>query len=116
MQINERGVLLTLLRAALLPDFCGTELPESIDWLKLIDEADRQGVSVLASDGLQRLYDAGLYVAHDEKEVRRLKARWFGKTMKYEHRYAGQMAAARTMGEWLASTGIQPVVLKGFTV
>lgn len=116
MQINERGVLLTLLRAALLPDFCGTELPESIDWLKLIDEADRQGVSVLASDGLQRLYDAGLYVAHDEKEVRRLKARWFGKTMKYEHRYAGQIAAARTMEEWLASTGIQMVVLKGFTV
>ena len=116
MQMNERELLLTLLRAALLPDFSGEKLPESINWQTLIDEAGRQGVSVLASDGLQRLYDAGIYEANDEKEVRRLKARWFGKTMKYEHRYAGQMDAAKKMGEWLAPTGIQMVVLKGFTV
>ena len=114
--MNERELLLTLLRSALLPAFSDAKLPELIDWQILISEADRQGVSVLASDGLQRLYDAGMYAAHDEKEVRRLKARWFGKTMKYEHRYAGQMAAAGRMGEWLASTGIQTVVLKGFTV
>ena len=116
MQMNERELLLTLLRAALLPDYSGEKLPESINWQTLIDEAGRQGVSVLASDGLQRLYDAGKYEAHDEKDMRRLKARWFGKTMKYEHRYAGQVAAAKKMGEWLASTGIQMVVLKGFTV
>ena len=111
----EREFLLNLLRASLLgeTDFA---VPETVDWRVLIDEAGRQGVSVIASDGLQRLYDAGKYEAHDEKEVRRLKARWFGKTMKYEHRYAGQVAAAKKMGEWLASTGIQTVILKGFTV
>ena len=111
----EREFLLNLLRASLLgeTDFA---VPETVDWQVLIDEAGRQGVSVIASDGLQRLYDAGKYEAHDEKEVRRLKARWFGKTMKYEHRYAGQVAAAKKMGEWLASTGIQTVILKGFTV
>lgn len=114
--MNEREVLFTLLRAALLPDFSGKELPESIDWQALIDEADRQVVSVIASDGLQRLYDAGVYVAHDEKEIRRLKARWFGKTVNLEQRYTGQMAAAIKMGEWLASSGIRLVVLKGFTV
>ena len=99
----EREFLLNLLRASLLGE---TEfaVPETVDWQVLIDEAGRQGVSVIASDGLQRLYDAGIYEAHDEKEVRRLKARWFGKTMKYEHRYAGQVAAAKKMGEWLAST------------
>ena len=114
--MNERELLLTLLRAALLPDYSGEKLPDSINWQTVIDEAGRQGVSVLASDGLQRLYDAGKYEAHDEKDMRRLKASWFGKTMKYEHRYAGQVAAAKKMGEWLASTGIQMVVLKGFTV
>ncbi|MBR4408717.1 MAG: nucleotidyltransferase family protein [Bacteroidales bacterium] len=112
----ERELLLTLLRSALVPEFSCSGLPEGIDWQKLISEADCQCVSVIASDGLQRLYDEGLYSAQDEKEVRRLKARWFGKTMKYEHRYAGQMKAAKKMGEWLASTGIQMVVLKGFTV
>ena len=111
----EREFLLNLLRASLL-DETGFAVPEAVDWQVLIDEAGRQGVSVIASDGLQRLYDAGKYEAHDEKEVRRLKACWFGKTMKYEHRYAGQVAAAKKMGEWLASTGIQTVILKGFTV
>lgn len=114
--MNEKALLLTLLRSALVPEFTRAELPEGIDWQKLIDEADRQGVSVLASDGLQRLYDEGVYSAHDEKDVRRLKARWFGKTMKYEHRYAGQMTAAKKMGEWLAEKGIRTVVMKGFTV
>ncbi len=111
----EREFLLNLLRASLLGE-TGFAVPETMDWQVLIDEAGRQGVSVIASDGLQRLYDAGKYEAHDEKEVRRLKARWFGKTMKYEHRYAGQVAAAKKMGEWLASTGIQTIILKGFTV
>ena len=114
--MNERSLLLTLIRAALLPDFSGAEVPEDVDWQKLIDEADRQGVSVIASDGLQKLYDLGCYEAGDDKEVRRLKARWFGKTMKYESRYAGQMAAARKMGKLLADEGIRTVVMKGFTV
>lgn len=112
----ERQFLLTLLRADLVPSTEEFEVPETLDWNVLISEADRQGVSVLASDGLQRLYDAGIYDAQDEKEMRRLKARWFGKTMKYEQRYAGQMDAAKRMGEWLSSTGIQMVVLKGITV
>lgn len=111
----EREFLLNLLRASLLGE-TGFAVPETVDWAVLIDEANRQNVSVIASDGLQRLYDAGIYEAHDEKEVRRLKARWFGKTMKYEQRYANQVAAARKMGERLASTGIQTVILKGFTV
>lgn len=114
--MNERNLLLTLVRAALLPDFSGAEVPEGVDWQKLIDEANRQSVTVLACDGLQRLYDEGAYSNSGDKEERRTKARWFANTMKYEHRYAGQMAGARKMGEWLAEEGIQTVVLKGFTV
>ena len=111
----ERDFLLKLLRASLLGE-TGFAVPENLDWSVLIDEADRQGVSVLASDGLQRLYDAGLYVADDEKDLRRMKAKWFGKTMKYERRYAGQMAASQKMEEWLSENGIQTMVMKGFTV
>ena len=111
----EREFLLNLLRASLLGE-TGFAVPETVNWAVLIDEADRQGVSVLASDGLQRLYDAGLYVANDEKELRRMKAKWFGKTMKYERRYAGQMAAARKMEELFSENGIQTMVMKGFTV
>ena len=110
-----RSFLLNLIRSSILgkTDF---EFPESVDWEGLIREADRQGVSVIASDGLQKLYDQGLYSAKDGTELRRMKARWFGKTMQYEQRYESQKTAARKMEKWLAQDGIQTVVLKGFTV
>ncbi len=113
--MNEREFLLTLLRASLLGD-TGFAVPEAVDWDALIEEANRQGVSVIASDGLQKLYDKGSYSDLGDKELRRKKARWFGKMMEYEHRYKGQLAAAKRMGERFASTGIQTVILKGFTV
>ena len=111
----EREFLLNLLRASLLGE-TGFAVPETVNWSVLIDEANRQNVSVIASDGLQKLFDAGLYSVSGDKEERRTKARWFAKTMKYEQRYANQVTAAKRMGERLASTGIQMVVLKGFTV
>lgn len=111
----EREFLLNLLRASLLGK-TGFAVPETVNWQVLIDEASRQNVSVIASDGLQKLFDAGLYSVSGDKEERRTKARWFAKTMKYEQRYAHQVAAARKMGERLASTGIRTVILKGFTV
>ena len=111
----EREFLLNLLRASLL-DETDFAIPGAVNWQVLIDEADRQNVSVIASDGLQKLFDAGLYSVSGDKEERRTKARWFAKTMKYEQRYAGQVAAAKKMGEWFASAGIQTVILKGFTV
>ena len=114
--MKEREFLLTLLQAGLSSVGGDISIPENVDWEALISEAERQGVAVLASDGLQRLYDEGLYSADDDKETRRMKARWFGKTMSYEQRYAGQLAAARKMEKWLASTGIQTVVMKGFSV
>ena len=113
--MNERAFLLNLIRSAVLGE-THFSVPESLDWARLIDEASRQGMSVIASDGLQWLYDQGIYAAHDEKELRRMKARWFGKTMQYEQRYASQMSAAKKMGEWLTEEGIQTVVLKGFVV
>ena len=111
----EREFLLNLLRASLLGE-TGFAVPETVNWSVLIDEANRQNVSVIASDGLQKLFDAGLYSVSGDKEERRTKARWFAKTMKYEQRYANQVTAAKRMGERLASTGIQTVILKGFTV
>lgn len=114
--MKERQFLLTLLQAGLASVDEGVSVPESVDWDALIAEADRQGVCVLASDGLQKLYDSGLYTVGGDKESRRAKARWFGKTMQYEQRYAEQLSAARKMGEWFASAGIQTVVMKGLTV
>ena len=111
----EREFLLNLLRASLLGE-TGFAVPETVNWQVLIDEASRQNVSVIASDGLQKLFDAGLYSVSGDKEERRTKARWFAKTMKYEQRYAHQVSAAKKMGERLASTGIRTVILKGFTV
>ena len=112
---SEREFLLGLIRASVLGN-TGFTVPDSVDWTMLIEEAGRQNVSVIASDGLQKLYDAGIYSVSGSKEERRIKAQWFAKTMQYEQRYADQMAAARKMGEWFTSAGIQTVVLKGFTV
>ena len=111
----EQRFLLDLVRAAVAgrTDFV---MPASVNWTVLIEEASRQNVSVVASDGLQRLYDAGVYSVSGDKEERRTKAKWFAKTMKYEQRYASQSATAKKIGEWFASAGIQTVILKGFTV
>ena len=111
----EQGFLLDLIRASVLEntDFI---VPEPMDWALLIEEASQQNVSVIASDGLQKLYDAGVYSVSGDKEERRTKARWFAKTMKYEMRYADQLSSAKKMGKWFASAGIQTVVLKGFTI
>lgn len=111
----EREFLLNLIRASVLGD-TSFGIPDSLNWSVLIEGASRQNVSVIASDGLQKLYDAGVYSALGEKEERRTKAKWFAKTMKYEQRYADQLAAAKKMGGWFASKGIQTVVLKGYTV
>ena len=109
----EQGFLLDLIRASVLGD-TGFVVPESVDWD--LYEASQQNVSVIASDGLQKLYDAGVYSVSGDKEERRTKARWFAKTMKYEMRYADQLSSAKKMGKWFASAGIQTVVLKGFTI
>ena len=111
----EREFLLGLIRASVFGD-TSFEIPDSLNWSVLIEEADRQNVSVIASDGLQKLYDAGVYSVSGDKEERRVKAKWFAKTMRYEQRYADQLAAAKKMGEWFACAGIQTVVLKGITV
>ena len=111
----EQAFLLNLVRASVLGD-TGFAVPESLDWHLLIEEASRQNVSVIASDGLQKLFDAGVYKVSGDKEEKRAKARWFAKTMKYEQRYADQLAAAKRMGKWFAAEGIQTVVLKGFTI
>ena len=107
--------LLNLIRASVVgrTDYA---MPASVNWTVLIDEANRQSVSVIASDGLQKLFDAGVYSVSGDKEERRTKAKWFAKTMKYEQRYANQLAAAKKMGESFAAAGIQTVILKGFTV
>lgn len=112
---NEREFLLNLIRASVNGE-TGFSVPESVNWPLLIEEADRQNVSVIASDGLQDLFDKGLYSDLGDKEVRRKKARWFAKTMKYEQRYANQISAAKIMCDWFASEGIQTVILKGFSV
>lgn len=113
--IVERDFLLNLLRASILGD-SNYVVPESLNWPLLIEEASRQNVSVFASDGLQKLFDAGVYKVLGDKEEKRAKAQWFAKTMKYEQRYADQLAAAKKMGKWFADEGIQTVVLKGFTI
>ena len=111
----EREILLKLIRASVIGD-TGVVIPNSLDWSAMIDESKRQSVSVIASDGLQKMYDDGTYSDLGDKELRRIKARWFSKTLKYEQRYSGQLAAAKKIGKWFAEEGIETVVLKGFTI
>lgn len=112
---EEKRTLIHLLRAGVIGD-TGFVIPKSLDWNLLIEESKRQGVAVIASDGLQRLYDEGVYSELGDKELRRTKTRWFAKTMEYEQRYTGQLSAAKKMGKWLMDEGVETVVLKGITV
>ena len=111
----EQEILLKLLRASIIGD-TDFVIPVSLNWVSLIEESNRQNVSVIASDGLQKMYDTGVYSELGDKELRRTKARWFGKTLEYEQRYDGQLAAAKKLGKWLVEEGIQTVILKGITV
>lgn len=109
-------IVVNLVRKAVSPDSsCQVDF-SGVDWPALIEIADCQSVAVLASDGLQTLYDQGLYRPNDDRDTRRLKAQWFGKTFNYEQRYSEQLNAAKKMANWLASSGIQTVVMKGLTV
>jgi len=107
-----RDALYILLQAALTDRV--RALPDDVDWDGVIRESERQGVSVMASDGLQKLFDAGLY--RMEADRRRQMVQWFARTLKYEGRYARQQAAAGRMGDWLAAAGIRTYVLKGAVV
>ena len=111
----EQTFLLHLIRACVNGDV-GSPVPDSVNWDSLIELASDQGVTVIASDGLQMLYNAGVYKNLGDKELRRTKVRWFSHTVQYEKRYADQMAAAKRLGKWLATDGIQTVILKGFIV
>ena len=111
----EREFLLKLIRASVVGNTDYT-VPDSVDWNVLIAEAKRQSVPVIAVDGLQRLYDDGVYTDLGNKGLRRKKARWFTKTMKYEQRYASQVASTQKLVSWFAAAGVQTIVLKGFTV
>ena len=114
--MNEaQDTLLKLIRAGVIGD-TGFAIPDSLDWSAMIDESKRQNVSVIASDGLQKMYDDGTYSVLGDKELRRTKARWFSKTMEHEQRYSGQLAASKKIGEWLEEEGMKTVVLKGFTI
>lgn len=111
----EQEFLLNLIQASVTSKTCYI-VPESIDWGLLIKEASRQNVSVVACDGLQKLYDVGVYSVSGDKQERRTKAQWFAKTMQLEQRYSDQRATAKKMGEWFSAAGIQTVILKGFTI
>lgn len=108
--------ILALLQACLNESVVGRITLEGVDWLSIINESDRQSVSVLVSDGLQKLYDTGAYQTLGDKDERRIKARWFGKTIKYEQRFLDQLNAAKKMADWLEEEGIHTVVMKGMTV
>lgn len=112
---TEQQFLLQLVRAGIdgATDFV---MPEGIDWDALYQEATKQNVSVIACDGLQKLFDSGVYTDLGDKELRRRKTYWFSKTILYEQRFAERLEAAKVLGEWLAAEGIQTVVLKGYTV
>lgn len=112
---SEQEFLLDLIRSDLVGSM-GFPMPERVDWDLLIEEANRQMVPVIASDGLQKLYDAGVYSVSGDREERRKKARWFSKTISYEHRYAEQLATAEKLESWFSEAGLRTVVLKGFTV
>ena len=65
---QEQVFLLNLIRAG-VDGYTDFPVPDAVDWDALIDEAKRQNVPVLASDGLQKLYDAGLYNGKQAGEI-----------------------------------------------
>lgn len=112
--MESEQVLYHLLRLAL-----GIEesfsFPSNINWQEIIDLADKHGVSAIAWDGVQRLYEANprIDIALYSLGMRQVKFDWFGSALQCEVRNDEVDNRCRDLFDIYSHHGMQCCVLKG---
>lgn len=83
-------------------------LPQAIDWLNIINLAERQGVSAILMDGIEKLPD-------DLKPPKLMLLEWIGVVIQYyEYRYVQYRQAISEIAGFFNNHGYKMMVLKGY--
>lgn len=81
-------------------------------WAKIYNIANRQGVSAICLDGVQRLSQKNSDLNIDK----RIKLQWIASAMKQEQSYKAQWQAAKALSLLYDEKGIDTYVMKGFSL
>ena len=89
-------------------------LPESVDWMRVIDLVKRNRLSAIGLRGMQILDSAGLLV--DGKAIDRIqKKRWIGIVVKsYEQKNLRYMSSLTSLARFCNQHSLKMMILKGY--
>ena len=83
-------------------------LPQKVDWAKVREFAEQQGLYAIALDGVEKL-STGLRPPHE------LLLEWIGEVLqRYEYRYDAYKQTISEMAGFYNSHGLKMMVLKGY--
>ena len=83
-------------------------LPQNVDWNELKALAEKQGLSAIVLDGIERLQE-------QQRPPKVFLLEWIGETLQgYEYRYEQYKKAIAEMAALYNSHGVKMMVLKGF--
>lgn len=103
---NTDIAFLELIRKGIGHSSCS--LPEDIDWNALAVLSEKQGLSAIVVDGIERLQDR-------ERPPRALLLQWIGGTFQgYEYRFEQYCHALAELSSWYKAHGFKMMVLKGY--
>jgi len=86
----------------------GDVLCETVDWNKLWALTERQGLSAVVLDGLERLHD-------EQRPSKELLLQWIGETLQsYEYRFEQYRRTIAELAGFYKEHGLKMMVLKGY--
>ena len=113
MQSDKQEPLPKLIRIGLgIEQPC--KLPAEFDLKSLRSLAERQGVSAICFDGLQRLIDE--HFIDSESVDKSLMLKWIGSVLHQEQMYNCQLEQATKLSDLWAQNGLDTLVMKGFSL
>lgn len=106
MNFDLKKTILTLVRLGIGHN--SKSLPSNVDWNEQKDLAERQGLSAVVLDGIERLPEG-------ERPFKMLLLEWIGETLQgYENRYKLYQRAIAELAGWYNTHGYKMMVLKGY--
>lgn len=106
--------LIMLLQAAL--DKVPEVRPQIIDMKKVYELSQKQEVTAVALEGLQKLVDQYPNLLQADISTKAIKMQWIGNMMRQEKRYSANFLAAKELATLYDRNEILTYVLKGFTI
>ena len=90
--------------------------PKSIDLKTVYDLSQKQEVTAVALEGLQKLVSINPDLLQADISTKAIKMQWIGNMMRQEKRYNANLLAAKELAALYDRNEIQTYVLKGFTI